>query len=119
MPALDDCAVLDRETLARFAATVERLGETRPGDRVSTTLLNVEHKKPLILAIKATKSRFACFHAPGSKLIISGHYVKDRGKLDKRGTRAISDAVSAHDDYFRRMNCNSYYRRGEESGEEK
>ena len=113
MPALDAYEGLEEETQARFLATVELLSETRPGNQVSTTLLNVEHRKPLILAIKAFKSRFPCFRAPGQILIITGHYIKQGEKLDRRGLRAIREALVAREDYLRRTNNDSYYRRGE------
>ena len=113
MPGLDAYDALDEETQARFLATIELLSETRPGDQVSATLLNVEHKKPLILAIKAIKSRFPCFRAAGQTLIITGHYLKQGEKLDKRGARAIREAVVARKDYLRRTSNDSYYRRGE------
>lgn len=113
MPGLDAYEALDEETQARFLATIELLSETRPGEQVSMTLLNVEHKKPLILAIKAIKSRFPCFHATGLKVIISGHYIKHGEKLDKRGARAIREAIAAREEYLRRTSDSSYYRRGE------
>ena len=113
MPGLDAYLGLDEDTQARFLASISLLSETRRGEQVSTTLVNVEHTKPLILAVKAIKSRFPCFHAAGAKVVITGQYIKHGEKLDKRGERAICEALVAREDYLLRNNDGVYYRRGE------
>jgi hypothetical protein len=112
MPGLDAYESLPPRDQNDFLACAQHWGDIPPGVKPLRSRINEEHKKPLIVALKAGKHRFTAFRDErGSTWIVCVHYVKRLQQRDKAGDRAVFRTVHAREDYFERVNDGTYYER--------
>jgi hypothetical protein len=110
MPGRDEYEALTQQEREDLLAAVGHWVKRKPGEHAHKSVVNREHEKPLILAIKVGKRRFPTFEGiPGSSWIVLESYEKEGNKRDKVGDRAIERAVKARDDYYQRVKRDTYY----------
>lgn len=112
MPCLDIYEALPFVERTAFLAAAIHWCHLRSGERPLESRVAFERSRPVIVAIKAGKHRFAPFkEAQGPTWIVCGHYLKEGRNRDKTGDRIIDQAVRFRANYIEAVIKGIYYER--------
>lgn len=106
---------LSGEERDRLHHIVKYIADNPIGTRLPKTLYNLEDAENKIYAFKPKDHRFFNFMTVGKKIIIVNAYRKHSQQMTKKDLNLVRVAVTAKNDYLKRVKEGTYYERFSQS----